>query len=73
MRRLRYQEDMWWSDVSFEDALKWNRFEVSYMDSETCFVKVDGVEMELLRDDYDRIIDKKDFRLKFDLKPMTLK
>lgn len=73
MIRLRYQNDIWWSEVSFEDALKWNRFEVSYIDDETCFVGVDGVNMELLRGDYDKIIDKKAFRLKFDLKPMTLK
>lgn len=67
--RVRFANDMWWTEIPLEQAVNsWNRFEVSYMDDKTCFVKIDGDAMELHRDDYDKILDKKAFRLKFELK-----
>ncbi len=69
--KVRFANEMWWDEIPLDNAIEWNQFKVTYMDDETCFVIIDGTAMELYRDDYDKILDKKAFRLKFDLTKHT--
>lgn len=71
--RVRFSNDLWWTQIPIERAIKWETFEVSYIDNETCFVKIDGTAVEFHRKDYDLILDKKAFRVKFGLKKHTFK
>jgi hypothetical protein len=70
--RVRFPNELWWDEVSMENASKWNRFEVSYLGEETSFVRIDGITMEIKTSDYKMLLDKKAFRLKFKLNPFKL-
>lgn len=71
--RVRFANELWWDEIPLEKAIDWNHFDVTYMDDKCCFVTIDGTAMELHRDDYDKILDKKAFRLKFGLKKHSFK
>jgi len=66
--RVRFPNELWWDEVTMENASKWNRFEVSYLGDDTSFVIIDGQAMEMKTSDYNMLVDKKAFRLKFKLK-----
>ena len=71
--KIRFSNDLWWTDISYEEALKWFDLEVTYLTDKTCFVKIidssgGGITVELYRQDYDKIMNQKAFRLKFNLK-----
>jgi hypothetical protein len=69
--KVRFPQELWWDELAFEQVLSWNFFEVSYIDDETCFVKVDGIVVELHRPDYDKIMNNKIFANKFKLNKHT--
>ena len=67
--RIRHQNDLWWSMITYETVLSWNNFHIIAVDDETCIIQVDGdVVLELKKEDYDKIIDDKAFNLKFGVK-----
>jgi hypothetical protein len=72
--KIRLPNDLWWTEVSYENALKWVDLEVNYLTESSCFVTINGlisgsrINVELYRDDYDKIIDNKIFKIKFGLK-----
>jgi hypothetical protein len=65
---IRLVNDLWWSTVSTEEALQWNHFSVNNIDEEFCYVTVNNKEFEMKREDYNKLLDSKAFRLKFDIK-----
>jgi hypothetical protein len=72
--KIRLPNDLWWTEVSYENALKWVDLEVNYLTESSCFVTINGpisnsrINIELCRNDYDKIIDNKIFKIKFGLK-----
>ena len=67
--RIRHQNDLWWSTITYETALAWNSFHIIAVDDKTCIIQVDGdTILEMKKEDYDKIIDDKAFNLKFGLK-----
>ena len=71
--RTRMSQNLWWREHSFDEVMKWNELTVLLLDDTKCLVNVvdqqnNNFNVELHRSDYDKIIDKKAFRLKFNLK-----
>lgn len=72
--KVRFPNDLWWTDIPYEVVLKWYDLEVTYLTDNTCFISYNGpmsntrIKVELYRQDYDKIMDQKAFRLKFNLK-----
>jgi hypothetical protein len=70
--KIRFPNELWWDEISYETVLGWYDLEVTYLTNDTCFVDIiDGggrIHVELYRKDYDKIMNQKAFRLKFKLK-----
>jgi len=72
--KIRLPNDLWWTEVSYENALKWVDLEVNYLTESSCFVTITGpissgkINIELYRNDYDKIMNNKIFKIKFGLK-----
>ena len=71
--RIRFAHDLWWTEINYENVIKWHGLEVTYLTNDTCFVDIldsngGKTHVELYRKDYDKIINQKAFRLKFNLK-----
>jgi hypothetical protein len=71
--KIRLPNYLWWSEIPYETVLKWVDLEVNYLTETTCFVVIvdrvgNRTTVELARDDYDKIMNQKAFRLKFKLK-----
>jgi hypothetical protein len=70
--KIRFPNELWWDEIPYESALKWHDLEVNYLTDKNCFVTIihDGYRttVELYREDYDKIMNQKAFRLKFKLK-----
>jgi hypothetical protein len=71
--KIRFPSELWWDTILYENALKWNDLRVTYLTDTNCFVDIvdsRGIKthVELYREDYDKIMNQKAFRLKFDLK-----
>jgi hypothetical protein len=66
--KIRLVNDLWWSDVSTEEALQWNNFSVININEDFCYVTVNRKEFEMKREDYNKLLDSKAFRLKFNIK-----
>lgn len=71
--KVRHCNDLWWSQVPLIEAYSWDRFEVTYISEENCFVLVNGSKMEMSLDSYNIIMDNKAFKIKFDLKKHDFK
>tara|TARA_R110000822_G_scaffold128813_2_gene264729 strand:+ start:4076 stop:4333 length:258 start_codon:yes stop_codon:yes gene_type:complete len=77
--KIRLPNDLWWTEVSYDNVLKWVDLEVSYLTDSICFVSYSGpisssrIHIELYRDDYDKIMDNKIFKIKFGLKKHNFK
>ena len=71
--KIRLPNDLWWTNVSYENALKWVDLEINYITDTNCFVTIvdrggNRINIELYRDDYNKIMDNKIFKIKFGLK-----
>jgi hypothetical protein len=67
--RIRHQNDLWWSTITYETALTWDSLRVIVADDKNCIIQVnDDIVLELKQEDYEKIIDDKAFNLKFGLK-----
>ncbi len=71
--KIRFRNELWWDEVPYQEALKWDGLEINYLTDNTCFVVIidqggNRTTVELDRKDYDKIMDQKAFRLKFKLK-----
>jgi len=71
--KVRFPNDLWWTEIPYDNALKWFGLEVTYLTDTTCFADIiepsgSRTHVELYRSDYDKIMDQKAFRLKFKLK-----
>lgn len=66
--RIRLANELWWTTIKYENALKWESFEVSWMDREVTIVKVNNTAMEMVTDDYKKLQADRAFRSKFKLK-----
>jgi len=71
--KIRMPNELWWDEVAYETALGWYDLEISYLTDSTCFVNIidqsgGRIKVELNRPDYDKIMNQKAFRLKFNLK-----
>ena len=71
--KIRFPNELWWDEIPYESALKWYDLEINYLTDKNCSVTIveqDGnrTTVELYREDYDKIMDQKAFRLKFKLK-----
>jgi hypothetical protein len=71
--KIRFPNELWWDEVPYKEALKWNDLEINYLTDTTCFVVIvdqggNRTKVELNRKDYDKIMNQKAFRLKFKLK-----
>ncbi len=74
--KIRFPNELWWDDIPYESALKWHDLEINYLTDKNCFVTIveqGGNEemrttVEIYREDYDKIMNQKAFRLKFKLK-----
>ena len=71
--KVRFPNELWWDKIPYETALKWHDLEITYLTDNTCFADIinsngDKTHIELYRQDYDKIMDQKAFRLKFNLK-----
>ena len=71
--KIRFPNELWWDEVSYENAIKWYDLEISYLTEDTCFATIvedngSRTHVELYRKDYDKIMNQKAFRLKFKLK-----
>lgn len=70
--RVRFAHDMWWTDISYEKALKWHDLNITYLTDSVCFADIidsngTTTHVEIHKSDYDRVMDKKAFRIKFNL------
>lgn len=71
--RIRYVGDLWWTEIYLSDAIKWSYLNIFHLGENNCLISVVSenhgkFECELLRSDYDVIMNKKAFRIKFNLK-----
>lgn len=71
--KIRLPNDLWWTEIEYSTVLKWVDLEITYLSDETCFAKIidsnnNKTQIELYRKDYDKIINQRVFRLKFNLK-----
>jgi len=66
--RIRFKDDLWWDEISYETAMAWDSFSVDWIDDEICFIKVNGSSLELKRSDYEKLLDDRAFKLKFGIK-----
>lgn len=71
--KIRFPNELWWDEIPYESALKWNDLEINYLTDKNCFVTIveqggNRTTVELYREDYDKIMNQKAFRLKFKLK-----
>jgi len=71
--KIRFPNELWWDEVPYESAIKWHDLEVTYLTDKNCFVNIidqtgNKINVELYREDYDKIMNQKVFRLKFKLK-----
>ena len=71
--KIRFPNELWWDEVPYENIIGLTSFEVSYLTDDTCFVNIidsngNRMNIEVYRKDYDKIMDQKAFRLKFNLK-----
>ena len=69
---VRLPNDLWYTEVTWENMLKLEIFEVSYIDNEVCFVNINGTKMELKRSDYDKLKKMKPLNFKFNVKKLKL-
>jgi hypothetical protein len=69
---VRLPNDLWYTEVTWDNMLKWEIFEVSYIDNEVCFVNINGTKMELKRSDYDKLKKMKPLNFKFNVKKLKL-
>jgi hypothetical protein len=75
--KIRFPNELWWDEVTYESALGWYGLEVTYLTDTNCFVDIidsngGKIHVELYRKDYDKIMDQKAFKLKFNLKKHEL-
>jgi hypothetical protein len=66
--RIRGQEDLWWHEIPYEQAIAWDSFTILWVDDNTCFISVNGEKLELKRSDYDKVVNDRMFNLKFGIK-----
>lgn len=71
--KIRIPNELWWGEVLYDEALKWVDLEINYITDTNCFVTIvdqggNRINVELYREDYDKIMNQKAFRLKFKLK-----
>lgn len=71
--KIRFPNELWWDEVPYKTALKWVDLEINYITDTNCFVTIvdqvgNRINVELYREDYDKIMNQKAFRLKFKLK-----
>ncbi len=71
--KIRFPNELWWDEVLYDEALKWVDLEINYITDTNCFVTIvdqggNRINVELYREDYDKIMNQKAFRLKFKLK-----
>lgn len=65
--KVRFPNELWWDELLLKNILD-EELIVSYLGDKTCFIRVNGQTMEISREDYDKILDKKLIGLKFELK-----
>jgi hypothetical protein len=71
--KIRFPNELWWDEISYESVLKWYDLKINYLTDKNCFVTIveqggNRTTVELYREDYDKIMNQKAFRLKFKLK-----
>lgn len=71
--KIRLPNDLWWTEIEYSTVLNWVDLEITYLSDETCFANIIDsndykTKIELYRKDYDKIINQRAFRLKFNLK-----
>jgi len=76
--KIRFPNELWWDEVPYEEAIKWNDLEINYITDTNCFVTIvnqggNTINVELYREDYVKIIDNKIFKIKFGLKKHNFK
>jgi hypothetical protein len=70
--RIRFPNELWWDEISYDILLKCLDIRVTYSGDSTCFVLVtmengQTISLEMIEDDYKKIVDKKVFMIKFDI------
>ena len=76
--KIRFPNELWWDEVPYEEAIKWDDLEINYITDTNCFVTIvnqggNTINVELYREDYVKIIDNKIFKIKFGLKKHNFK
>lgn len=75
--RIRFPNELWWDEISYESVLNWYDVQVTFLSETTCFVDIfnsanEKIHVELHREDYDKIMEQNALRIKFKLKKHTI-
>lgn len=75
--KIRFPNELWWDEIPYESVLNWYDLQVTFLSETTCFVNIfnsanEKIHVELNRDDYDKIMEHKALRIKFNLKKHTI-
>jgi len=70
--RVRFAHDLWWTEINYEKVLEWSDLNITYLTQNVCFADIihakgDKTHVEIHKGDYDTVMDKKAFKLKFKL------
>lgn len=70
--RVRFAHDLWWTEITYEKVLEWSDLNITYLTDDICFADIidsngGKTHVEINKSDYDKVINKKAFKLKFKL------